>query len=415
MTSYEPNPTVEFDGGLFFADNTISSITINMGRPDVTDQPRAGYANIQLWTDASVPLGVALSQAVTVKIDLGTSGTAEIFNGTISDIDITLDQYGDIGSIARYSITAVGPLALLNRYVVGGAGYAKEFDGTRVYNILSDAFLTAWDDVAPTLTWDDLPTDVTWDSYDAVNQALVNGLATDIDVPGVYELQAYADGASDALTLATTAAQSGRGVLWEAADGSLHYDDYNARASNSPLTLTADDLLTDGLRTAAQWGEIVNDVTVTYRAGSENARDETSVILYGQLAGTRDTVLHNQSDALAQAEDFVTQRAYPRMYPEMLTIPLHSPTVTDATRDALVGVYNGLRVQTSALPMVFGTSFDGFVEGWTWNLTRYTADLSLTCSAYSETYSAIIWNQMPHTQTWADYGAANPTTTWSNF
>jgi hypothetical protein len=145
---------------------------------------------------------------------------------------------------------------------------------------------------------------------------------------------------------------------------------------------------------------------VTYRAGSAEARDEQSIILYGQLSGTRETVLHNLADAETQAADFIASRAYPRTYPETLTIPLHSPTVSDATRDALCAVYNGLRVSTTELPAVFGTTFDGFVEGYTWNLTRYTAELALTCSAYSETYNSIIWYQVPPTQDWATYNAS---------
>jgi hypothetical protein len=170
--------------------------------------------------------------------------------------------------------------------------------------------------------------------------------------------------------------------------------------------------LAGGLRTAAQWGEIVNDVNVTYRAGTENARDENSIIQYGQLSGSRTTQLHDASAALSQAQDFLESRAYPRIYPEQITIPLHSPTVSDATRDALAAVYNGLRVDTSALPAVFGTTFDGFVEGYTWNLTRYTADLALTCSAYSETYLSIIWDQIPPTTTWAGYTPS--TTEWDD-
>jgi hypothetical protein len=348
-------------------------------------------------------LAVALSQSVSISIDKGTSGTQEIFAGIISDIDISLQAYGSDGSIAVYSITAVGPLSQLNRHLVGAAGYAKEFDGTRILNILSEAFLQSWSDVGPTITWNDLPTETTWASYDATNVALVNNLTANVDVPGQYELMAYSSGEDDAYTLAINAANSGRGVLWEGGDGDLHYDDYASRASASPLTLTADDILAQGLRTAAQWGEIVNDVNVTYRAGTEVARDENSIIQYGQLSGTRTTQLHNAADALTQANDFLESRAYPRMYPETITIPLHSPTVTDATRDALAAVYNGLRVNTSALPAVFGTTFDGFVEGYTWNLTRYTAELALTCSAYSETYLSIIWDQIPPTTTWAGY------------
>ncbi len=392
-----------FGGATTYADQTISSISIRSGRNDVTTQPQPGFASISLWTDASDPLAVSLSQSVSISIDKGTSGTQEIFAGIISDIDISLQAYGSDGSIAVYSITAVGPLSQLNRHLVGGSNYAKEFDGTRILNILSEAFLQSWSDVGATITWNGLPTETTWASYDATNVALVDNLIANVDVPGVYELQAYNDGEADAYTLATQAANSGRGVLWEGGDGDLHYDDYASRSSASPLTLTADDILAQGLRTAAQWGEIVNDVNVTYRAGTENARDENSIIQYGQLSGTRTTQLHNSADALSQAQDFLESRAYPRMYPETITIPLHSPTVTDATRDALAAVYNGLRINTSALPAVFGTTFDGFVEGYTWNLTRYTADLALTCSAYSETYLSIIWDQIPPTTTWAGY------------
>ena len=410
MTEYDPYPTVTFAGTTTYADKTISSIAIRMGRDDVMDQPQPGYASIRLWTDASEPLDVALSQSVSIAIDKGTTGTQEIFYGTISDIDISLDAYGSDGSIAVYSITAVGPLAQLNRRLVGAANFAKENDGTRILNILSEAFLTEWDDVAPTLTWAALPIGTTWDSYDAVGQALVDSLVGNIDTPGQYELMAYNDGDADAYTLAVEAANSGRGVLWENGTGSLHYDDYLARSLATPLELTADDILAQGLRTAAQWGEIVNDAIVTYRAGQTEARDEQSIILYGQLTGTRSTQLHNLADAEAQAADFIESRAYPRMYPETITVPLHSPTVSDATRDALAAVYNGLRVSTTELPAVFGTTFDGFVEGYTWNLTRYTAELALTCSAYSETYSSIIWYQIPPTTTWAGYTPS--TTEW---
>jgi hypothetical protein len=412
VTTYDPYPTVTFGGATTYADNTISSISIRMGRDDVTTQPQPGYASIRLWTDASDPLNVALSQSVSVSIDKGTSGTQEIFAGIISDIDISLDQYGSDGSIAIYSITAVGPLSQLNRHLVGAAGYAKEFDGTRVLNILSEAFLQSWSDLSALITWNDLPTETTWASYDATNVALVDNLTANVDVPGLFELMAYSSGETDAYELATQAANSGRGVLWESGDGALHYDKYDKRVTAIPLTLTADDILAQGLRTAAQWGEIVNDANVTYRAGTENARDENSIIQYGQLTGSRTTQLHNAGDALAQAQDFVESRAYPRMYPEQITIPLHSPTVSDATRDALAAVYNGLRVNTTALPAVFGTNFDGFVEGYTWNLTRYTAELALTCSAYSETYLSIIWDQIPPTTTWAGYTPS--TTEWDD-
>lgn len=383
-----------------------------MGRSDVMDQPQPGYSRIVLWTDASEPLNVNLSDSVTIDINKGTSGTYTIFTGIISDIDISLAQYGDVGSIAEYTLTAIGPLAQLNKRTAGAAGYAKEFDGTRVYNILRDAFLTAWSDVGATISWNQIPNDVTWASYDGVNEALVDNLSTTIDQPGQYELMAYSDGEDNALSLADFAAQSGRGVLYETGNGHLHYGDYSSRTGQTPLVLTADDLLTRGLNTSAQWSEIVNDAELIYRAGSEYSRDENSVILYGQMSGSRSTQLHNASDALQQAKDFISSRAYPRVYPSNLTIALHNPNVTDAKRDELILAENGKEIITNELPAVFGTNFSGFIEGYQWNLTRYEAVITLICSAVSETYPHLVWFQIPPTTTWSGYTPS--TTKWSD-
>jgi hypothetical protein len=300
-------------------------------------------------------------------------------------------------------------LAILNRFTTGGDGFAKEFDGTRVLNILSDAFLENWSEVVPTLTWSAVSSLATWANWGGTNQTLVDDLIADIDTPGTYELTAYSDGVANALTLAQNAAQSGRGFLYEAPDGSIHYDSYTSRATLTPLTLTDDDLLAVGLRQAAQWSEIVNDVTLTYKNNQEKyAADYTSQQSFGELSGNRSTQLEKGTDAQSQADAFLESRAFPRTYPEELTIPLHSPTVSDATRDALILMHVGSAVYTQDLPAVFGGTFDGFVEGIKWNIDRYTANMTLICSAISETYPHAVWLQIAPTLTWAGY---TPTTT----
>ncbi len=403
MTAYDPNPSVFINSTLVDPSIVIDDISVTMGRPNILEQPSPGYARVILWTTADNAIDVSLSQELQIKIETPSAGDTSIFNGIISDIGIQLADYGDIGNITTYTLTAVGPLASLNHKLAGSVGYPKEFEGDRILSILTEAFLTEWDDVSATLTWTDLPDGTTWDSYDGVNNTLVTSLATDIDTPGVYELKAYTDGDANALTLAQEAAQSGFGVLSERGDGSLHYDDYSARAGFTPLTLTEDDILASGLKTAAQWSEIVNDVTVTYRAGEANSRDEQSIILYGQLSGTRATTLHNLVDAESQADLFLEARSFPRVYPEQFVIPLHSPTVTDATRNALADVYCGLPITTSDLPAVFGTTFEGYVEGWSWAIRQKQAILTLIASAQSETYPSIVWYQIPSGTTWTAY------------
>jgi hypothetical protein len=409
VTVYTPYPKVIFAGVNEFADNTISDISISLGRRDIYEQALVGIANVRLWTDADTALNVNLSDSVQIQIQDSTGTYQPIYTGTISDLDVSLDAYGSEGSVAIYSITAVGPLALLNRYTTGGDGFAKEFDGTRILNILTDAFLQNWDEVVPTLTWSAVSNIATWENFDGTNQTLVDNLITDIDTPGSFELTAYSDGVANALTLAQNAAQSGRGFLYEAPSGEIFYDSYDSRATQIPLTLTEDDLLAVGLRQAAQWSEIVNDVTLSYKNNQEVfAADYTSQQSYGELSGSRATQLENLADAQSQANNFLESRAYPRTYPEELTIPLHSPTVSDVTRDALITMKVGSAVYTQDLPAVFGGTFDGFVEGIIWNVDRYTANMTLICSAISETYPHQVWLQIAPTLTWAGY---TPTTT----
>jgi hypothetical protein len=408
VTTYTPYPKVIFAGSVEYTNETVASISISLGRRDIYEQALPGIANIELWTDANTPLDVELSDSVNIQIQDSNGDYQQIYGGIISDLEVTLDQYGDLGSIAKYRITAVGPLASLQKRLVGALGYAKEFDGTRVYNILSEAFLTSWNEVAPTLRWMDVPNTATWENFDGTGQSLVDELAVNVAQPGDFELIAYSDGAADALTLAQNAAQSARGFLYESTDGDIHYDTYSTRTGYTPITLTADDLLANGLRQAAQWSEIVNDITVTYKNNDVViAADANSQFIYGQLSGSRSTQLHNEVDAQDQADAFLESRAYPRTYPEDLTIPLHSPTVSDATRDALIDLRVSRAVFTDDLPVVFGTTFNGFVEGIKWNLTRYTADMTLVCSAQSETYPHQIWLQIAPTVTWAGYTPTN--------
>ena len=402
MTTYDPYPTVTIDDTITIADNTLSGIQINMGRQDVLEQAGPGFATVNFWTDGDSPLDIELSDKIEIDIEKGTSGTARIFTGTISDIVVTFDAFGADGSIARYSVTAVGPLAQINKRL-SGASYAEEADGTRVYNILYDSLVTTWADLVGSTSWTNAPDGISWADYDAEAAALVAGLAADVDTPGQYTLVAYSGGETNALTLAQDAANSGRGVLWEASDGSLYYDDYAARALASPYALTANDVLAAGLMVDAKWGEIYNYVDVVYATGTSSDENVLSQQLYGVLVGSKTTTLKNATDALAQAQDYVKSRAFARVYPNALTVPLHSPTVSDATRDQMAAVYNGLYITCDDLPPVMGGELKAFVEGWQWSLTRYTAELTLFLSAYSETYSRQVWLQVPQTTTWATY------------
>ena len=416
MTSYEPNPTITITrtgliplGGsasITYTANAISNITITNGREDVTTQPEPGYARVTLFSDANTPLRLSLGAVASIKIDKPAgAGQEEIFNGYVSDVDINLEAYGNLGSIALYSLTLIGTLGKLNRSLTSSLAYPEQMDGDRVFSVLRRSFLTEWQDVDTDLTWEEL-FDVSWLEFDEVGLAEVANLATNVDTPGIYTLVAEAADANS-YDVAINAANSGRGVLWEAPNGDIHYEDEVNRTTKTPFVLTADDILAAGISTGARLGQVVNQVLVTYGTGSsltKKATNNNSIIRIGKLQGTRQTTLKNASDAQSQADKFLELRAFPRLYPNALTIPLHSPTVSDATRLQMVQIYNGLRITSAAIPLVFGQDeLDAIVEGYEWNLTRYTADLTLKLSLYAESFPETIWLQIPVTTTWAGY------------
>jgi hypothetical protein len=62
-----------------------------MGRTNVLDQPSPGYARASLWTTADIPIPMQLSDEFQIFIETPSAGTVSIFNGIISDIEISLD------------------------------------------------------------------------------------------------------------------------------------------------------------------------------------------------------------------------------------------------------------------------------------------------------------------------------------
>jgi hypothetical protein len=401
VTSYDPNPTIYIDDVAISDDNVLNSISIRLGRNDLTVQPEAGYASVNFWTTADVPYTFTLGQKIRVDIATPSLGDVTIFGGVISDIDVTLEAYGQTGSVANYSIGGIGYLSLLNN-----AKYPYEVPGSNLFSAqtirqeLIQGFLINWFEVAPTLTWENYDTSLTWDDLDIVLDYInLRGGPQ----PGDYSLDIAALGVDSVLAECQTFADSARGILYELPDGKIRYDSYLQRDLYTPIALSDNDILASGLSTQSSFYDIVNTVTVTYSGGQETSGDGNSQIIYGKREGTRDTVLANSTDAADQALAFANARAYPKTYPRTLTIPLHSSTVSDSTRDDLSGVFCGSAVSVTNLPAVFDYSLLGFVENIEWQIREKEAYLTLGCSERFETYPSIVWAQIPLASTWAGY------------
>lgn len=409
MTSYDPNPTVYINDIAISDSAVLNSISINAGRYDITTQPEAGYATVNFWTTADVPYTFTLGQTIRVDIATPSLGNVTIFGGLVSDIDVTLSGYGSVGSIANYSVSGIGYLSLLNKTTMPYTPVSVIVPALDlILQELKNGVLINWYEVAPTLTWADYDPTLTWDDLDV----LFDFVDPRPGLPlGDYDLSVAAIGVDTCLTEAQTFANSARGVLYERPSGKIRYDSYLDRDLVTAIDLTDNDILTNGLSTSARLGDIVNTVTVTYTGGEATSGDGNSQILYGKLPGSRDTVLAYSTDAADQALAFANARAFPKTYPREMIIPLHSPTVSDATRDALSAVYCGSKVSVTNLPEVFNNSLLGFVENISWEIKEKEAFLTLGCSDRYETYPSLVWAQIPYATTWAAY---NPIIQWED-
>lgn len=409
MTFYNPQPVVTV-GGVDFTDDTINLISITAGRATIDDQPRAGYANVSLIiTDNTYPT-IALNSLLRVSVVNSAGIDPYIFTGYVTDVTRRVVAGGNLANAVQIDIVAAGPLARLAKLKTE-ATYPKEYDGDRIAEILTNVFTTSWDEVVPaTGTWAAVDPAKTWQTYDG-------GYVGTVDTPGDFELYAYSGGEVEALSLTRLVANSALGILYETGDGLINYDASGTRidrvGSQGFTTVSSDYLSSLSIASDSRIADLINELTITYKANaSVTGSDVDSIAAYGLFSAQRGTYLEQTVQAEQQRDFFLQTRAIPRVNIQSVNVPLHNPDLPDATRDALIGVFCGLPVEIPDLPTaVFNHPFTGFVEGYTWRVTRNTADLSLTVSDYGLTAIQQAWEQVNALETW---NTLNATITWEN-
>lgn len=409
MTAYDPQPVVTI-GGTDFTSDTINLVTVTAGRATIDDQPRAGYANVSLIiTDNTYPT-ITLNSLLKVSIVDSSGVDPHIFTGYVTDVTRRIVAGGNLANAVQIDITAAGPLARLAKLKTE-ASYAKQYDGTRIAAILQDVFTTSWDEVTPTtLTWAGVDPAKTWQTYDT-------GYVGTVDTPGDFELYVYSGGEVEALSLTRLVANSALGILYETGEGLINYDASGTRidrvGAQGFTSIDADYLSTLSVAADSRIADLINDLTITYKANATvTGSDVDSIAAYGLFAAERGTYLEQTAQAEQQRDFFLQTRAIPRVNIQTVNVPLHNPNLPDAVRDDLIGVFCGLPVEIPNLPTaVYNEAFTGFVEGYTWRVTRYTADLSLTVSDYGLTAIQQAWEQVNALETW---NTLQPTLTWEN-
>ena len=400
--TYTIDPKILINDVEYRAD-TINGVTLTAGRTTVDEQPRAGFASITLVTPDNTYPDIEIDYRVVVQVDNSSGTPVTLWTGWVSDVETKLGAFGATGFLNEQRITAVGTLSKLNRRLVGGSGYPKEFDGDRVYDIIYETAGVTYATYPPADTWADVDPLLTWQTVDL--------LIGDIDQPGDFELRAYSDGEASGLALAQAAAASGLGILYESPDGKISYDDYTSRTDDVSLngftTIDGDAILASGLSSISRLSDLGNDIEVTYKNNqNERDQDNTSIALYGLYSAKINTLLEKTIDAEQRVQYYLDTRAFPRRTLSSINLALHLDQVSNTMRNAMLPMRISKPIRITVLPdAIYPGAFAGFVEGYTWTINRNELFLTLNVSEYGLSQLEMNWLQVPPTLAWEDVDA----------
>ena len=409
MSQWTPEWKLTINGGGDYTNLTLSNLTITSGRQDIYSQPYAGYCNVEIINLDESPIVIDVNDQVNIQVKDSTGTFINLFGGYITDIDVEVTQASSTAISESIKVIAVGALAKLPKTLTEGV-LSKDFDGNQIYTILSEALFNTWNEVPAATTWATYDPTTTW--ANAENSGL-----GEIDQPGDYELTGRSSDVTDMYSLVASLATSGLGYLYEDAQGRIGYADSTHRSeyltANGYVDLTGNQALARGIRTSKRSGDVRNNVTITYKSGAqETAADTESIAIYGQQAYNIQTSLEHGSDALDQAEFYLSLRAFPQPQFKSITFPISSPEIDDTDRDSLLNVFMGLPLNITELPTnISDGAFQGFVEGWTFSAGYNALYLTLTVSPTAYSLQAVRWNGVPTTESW---NTLNPGLEWIN-
>jgi hypothetical protein len=408
MTLWTPDWRILIDG-IDYSSNTIANLNITSGRTSIYEQPVAGYGYVELinFVNDSYPFTVGTDILISIKDSTGIY--VDLYGGFISDLEISVQSSGSIGYVTTARITALGALSKVARSN-WDISLARAYDGTQIYTILSDLLLNNWNEVAPALTWANYYPTTTWANAENV------GLG-EIDRPGQYEMVNRGADPVSMYTLCSQIAESGLGYLYEDSSGRIGYADalhrQNYLAANGYTSVTANNAIGIGLRSVTRSGDVRNYITLNYGSSSTlTVSDLASIAEYGKFAEIFDTNLHDHTQAASVAARRLQLKAYPRAFFDSIEFPLGSPEIDDSDRDALLNVFMGLPLEVTDLPPnIVDTSFQGYVEGWTFRASYNALSIVINASPIEFSQVTLRWNQVSASERW---NTLSPTLTWED-
>jgi len=408
MSAYTPVYKVLVNG-VELTDVALENLTITSGRTDVNTQPIAGYCQVQLINLNNSAYDFTVGTGITVEVTDSTATFVPIFGGYISDFTTTVNAVGTLAATTVVQITALGALSKLTKFIDPGV-LSQDQDGDQIYDLLNEYLLGEWLDVPAAETWAAYnPTEI-W--ANAVNIGL-----GEIDRPGDFLMIARGSDETDLYSLASEIATSALGLLYEDANGNIGYADSTHRqdylAANGYTTLDANHANGAGLSVTTRVGDIRNKFVITYGNSGQHtytAEDAQSIINYGLYAQAFTSRIKDAVDAELYADRLIALRADPYAKFQSITFELGNPEIDDSDRDALINIFTGLPVWIQNLPPnISEGSFEGYIEGWTFNATYNNLTVTFNASPVNFSQVAVKWESVNPAEAW---NTLSPTLTW---
>jgi hypothetical protein len=399
MTIFNPIWRVKI-GGVQYTNYVLANLSTTSGRTNIYEQANAGYVSLELINLDQSNIDIEINDSVTIELQDSTATFVPIFGGTVVDLGIGIAASGVVGINQSVRITAVGALARLPKALTDGV-LSQDFDGDQILSILTDLLVNSWNEVPAALTWATYDPTIQW--QDAENTGL-----GEIDTPGSYELAQRASSTIDVYSLVSALATSGLGYIYEDAQGRISYASADHRsiylATNGYTDVSAAQALANSLFVQTRAGDIRNEIVLKYGTNSNSEvtdSDADSILAYGKLAQIITTTVKHQNDAEDQAAFYLTLRAYPQANFNQITFELTNSEIDDVDRDALIGIFMGLPLRITNLPlnMASGT-YLGFVEGWSWRASYNSVSVTAILSPLSFSLQAMQWEDVAIAEQW---------------
>jgi len=410
MTVWTPDWQLSV-AGVDYTDIAISNITHQSGRDDIYTQANPSYLQISLVALSGQTLPFNINDSLSLQVKDTSATYVNLFGGDITDITVEVAQTGQIDTVISYTILAMGAIVKLAKEIYNDT-LSRDFDGNQIYTLLTYSLTNIWNEVAAAQDWNTYEAITTWENAENV------GLG-EVDRAGLFEMENRASEPDTVYNIASLIANSALGYLYEDNQGNISYADADHRqtylTANGYTEISANTALGQGLRTITKAADIRNDIYINYgnNFGSQvTANDATSIALYGYKSETINSVIHDAANAQEVADRYISFRSEPYPIFDAITFPITNPEIDDIDRDALLGVFMGQPIHITDLPSQFqNSSFEGFVEGWSWSTRFNELFLTINLSPVNFSQVAMRWNTVPIAEAWNTVSA---TLDWYN-